>query len=136
VRFSDIDPMTDSRRPPLVGIDLVMPAEIQTRIAKNPALAPELFHAGEIAYAEAQAAPHEHLAARFAAKEAVVKALGLDGFDPLDIEVVGGGDELELRLYGPTAERARELGVEVAISLTHVPPMAAAVAVARPRDSE
>jgi holo-[acyl-carrier protein] synthase len=72
----------------------------------------------------------ESLAARFAAKEAVVKALGMDGFDPLDVEVVDGGEQCSLRLHGDVAERARALGVEVTISLSHLPNIAAAVAMA------
>jgi holo-[acyl-carrier protein] synthase len=75
-----------------------------------------------------------HLAARFDAKEAVVKALGIDGFDPLDVEIVGGGEDCAVTLHGAAATRAAELGVDVTVSLTHLPAMAAAVALARPRE--
>jgi len=59
----------------------------------------------------------------------VVKALGLEVFSAQDIEVVGGGTEPALRLHGAVAERARALGVEVHVSLTHTRTMAGAVAV-------
>jgi holo-[acyl-carrier protein] synthase len=124
-----------SNVPPLVGIDLVVPEELKQRVERRPELALELFHPGELDYAARQVSPHEHLAARFAAKEAVVKALGLDGFDPLDIEIAGGAETTELRLHGEAARRADELAVELAISLSHVAGLAAAVAVARPKSA-
>ena len=121
------------RRAPLIGIDLVDTVRLGQRLARRPLLADELFHPGERAYSEAQANSIEHLAARFGAKEAVVKALGIDGFEPLDVEVVGGGEECTVALHGAAARRAAELDVDVTVSLTHLPAMAAAVALARPR---
>lgn len=119
-------------RPPLVGIDLVDVDRLRRRLDHHPALADELFHAGEQEYCHAQPDPVEHLAARFAAKEAVIKSLGIDGFEPLDVEVVGGGEDCSVRLRADAARRAEELGVEVTISLTHLPAMAGAVALALP----
>ncbi|MGD9735942.1 MAG: holo-ACP synthase [Solirubrobacterales bacterium] len=116
----------------MIGIDLTDPRRLVDRLQRTPALAEELFHPGERAYSGSQPNPSENLAARFAAKEAVVKALGLDGFDPLDIEVVEGGENCSLVLHGAVAERARELGVEVTISLTHLESVAGAVALAQP----
>jgi holo-[acyl-carrier protein] synthase len=116
----------------MIGIDLTDPRRLADRLQRTPALAEELFRPGERAYAASQANPSENLAARFAAKEAVVKALGLDGFDPLDIEVVDGGERCSLALHGAVAERAGELGVEVTISLTHLESVAGAVALAQP----
>jgi holo-[acyl-carrier protein] synthase len=121
------------REPPLIGIDLIEPERLAERLARHPDLRSELFRDGEIQYSEQQARPIQHLAARYAAKEATVKALGLDGFDPLDIEVVEGGERARLRLHGDAAKRADELGVDVSISLSHLPGIAAAVALARPR---
>lgn len=123
-------------RAPLVGIDLVEPGRLRERLQRNPALREELFLAGELAYADVQHDPYKHLAARLSAKEAVVKALGIDGWDPLDIEVTGGGETAELLLHGVVLARAAELGVEVTISMSHLDSMAAAVAMARPRKSE
>lgn len=117
---------------PLVGIDLVEPGRLRARLQRNPALREELFLAGELAYADVQHDPYKHLAARLSAKEAVIKALGIDGWDPLDIEVTGGGESAELLLHGVVRTRAAELGVEVTISMSHLDSMAAAVAMARP----
>lgn len=122
-----------TRDPPLIGIDVVEPERLAERIARHPRLRSELFRDGEVEYSERQAKPSEHLAARYAAKEATVKALGMDGFDPLDIEVVEGGERTRLRLHGDAAKCAAELAVDVSISLSHLPGIAAAVALARPR---
>jgi holo-[acyl-carrier protein] synthase len=119
--------------PPLIGIDLCEPRRLRDRIERTPELEGELFHPGELAYCRAQRSPSEHLAARFAAKEAVAKALGIDGFDPLDVEVLRGGERCDVRLHGVAARRARELGVRLSISLTHVSAVAGAVALALPR---
>ena len=59
------------------------------------------------------------------------KALGLPVFVPLDVEVLGGGAQVSLALHGAALERARALGVEVGVSLTHTRGMAGAVAVLR-----
>lgn len=119
-------------RPPFVGIDLIEPARLRRMLERNSTVRDDLFRPGELAYAEAQHDPIMHLAARFAAKEAVVKALGIDGWDPLDIEVTGGGEETDLVLHGEVHRRAAELSAEVTISMSHVEVMAAAVAIARP----
>lgn len=124
--------MTDLDDPPLVGLDLVDPARLGARLERSPGLAQELFHAGELDYCAQQPDPNQHLAARFAAKEAVIKALGIDGWDPLDIEIVEGGERTTLRLHGDVDMRATALGLQVTVSLTHLPAMAGAVALARP----
>jgi holo-[acyl-carrier protein] synthase len=120
------------RAAPLIGIDLVEPQRMRARLESHPALAAKLFHPDERAYCERRKQPERHLAARFSAKEAVTKALGLDALEPRDIEVVGGGDGCEVRLYGSAARRANELGVRVTVSLTHLQGVAGAVAIAVP----
>lgn len=120
---------------PYIGIDLVDTGRLADRLARTPTLADELFHPGELAYASSQVRPIEHLAGRFAAKEAVIKALGMDGFDPLDVEVIDGGERCDLRLHGAAAQRAADLDVVVSISLTHVGVLAGAIALARRRIS-
>lgn len=119
--------------PPLIGIDLVEPERLRERLRRTPGLEQELFLPGELEYCRRQPEPAQHLAARFAAKEAVVKALGIDGFDPLEIEVLAGGEQTALRLHGDVAVRAATFNVEVRISLTHLPAIAGAVALATPR---
>lgn len=124
--------MADSNAPPLIGIDLIEPERLRARLERTDGLALTLFRQGELDYCNQQAEPIQHLAARYAAKEAVIKALGIDGWDPLEIEVVGGGDQTSLRLHGDVAERAAALGVRVTMSLTHLPAIAGAVALATP----
>jgi holo-[acyl-carrier protein] synthase len=70
-----------------------------------------------------------HLAARFCAKEAVVKALELEVWNPHDVEVVSAETGApKVRLSGRAAARAAELGASVKVSLTHTRGMAGAVA--------
>ena len=81
-------------------------------------------------YAAAKARPGQHLAARFCAKEAVAKALALDGWNFTDVEVVATGGAPDVRLSGAAGARADELGVQVRLSLTHTETTAGAVALA------
>jgi|SRR5215204_1927012 len=112
-----------------VGLDLLEIDRLERALARRPGLAGRLFTAGERAYAASRPRPGQHLAARFCAKEAVVKALGLEVMRWHDIEVLEGGADVALRLHGPAAARARELGGEVRLSLTHTKATAGAVAV-------
>ena len=113
-----------------VGIDLLEIERLERAMARTPRLAQRIFTDGERAYAESRARPGLHLAARFCAKEAVVKALALEVWNPHDVEVVREGDGApEVRLSGHAAVRASELGGSVAISMTHTRAMAGAVAV-------
>lgn len=115
-----------------VGIDLLEIDRLERALARRPRLAERLFTAAELEYAAARARPGRHLAARFAAKEAVIKALGLQGgFGLREIEIVAG-EPPTARLSGHAAEAAA--GRRVDISLTHSRDNAAAVAVVAPRD--
>ncbi len=110
-----------------VGIDLLEIDRLERALARHPRLAERVFTAAERKYAAARARPGRHLAARFAAKEAVVKALGMGGgFGLREIEVVAGVPPT-VRLSGRAAKIAGER--QVAISLTHSRETAAAVAV-------
>ncbi len=112
-----------------VGIDLLEIDRLERALERHPRLAERVFTAAEREYAAARARPGRHLAARFAAKEAVVKALGMcGGFGLGEIEVVAGQPPT-VRLSGRAKEAAA--GREVDISLTHSRASAAAVAVAR-----
>src|SRR5215207_5966125 len=113
-----------------VGIDLLEIERLERALARRPRLADRLFTPGELEYAAGFGRPAMQLAARFCAKEAVVKALSLESWNPHDIEVVGGGGPPVIRLTGRVADRAEALGVTVAVSLTHTRGMAGAVAVA------
>ena len=115
-----------------VGIDLLEIARLERALERRPRLAERLFTDGERAYAAGRARPGQHLAARFCAKEAVAKALGLEAWSWRDIEVIATPAAPAVALHGSAAVRAAELGVEVQISLTHTGSEAAAVAIIAP----
>jgi holo-[acyl-carrier protein] synthase len=113
-----------------VGIDLLEIERLERALERRPRLASRLFTDAERDYAAARARPAQHLAARFCAKEAVAKALGLDAWSFREVEVLGEGGPPVVRLHGEVARRATELGVEVRVSLTHTRRDAGAVAIA------
>lgn len=83
----------------------------------------------------------QHLGGLFAAKEAVLKALGTgwdQGLGFLQVEVTRDpGGRPTIRLHGPAARRARELGASrVHVSITHDRGIAAAIAVLEREDAE
>jgi len=114
-----------------VGIDQLEIDRLERALARRPRLAERLFTDSERAYAADRARPGQHLAARFCAKEAVAKALGMRAWDFREVEVVRDDDGApRVVLHGACAARAGELGVEaVHISLTHTTRDAAAVAI-------
>jgi holo-[acyl-carrier protein] synthase len=110
-----------------LGIDLLEIERLERALERHPRLAERLFTEAERDYAAARGRPGRHLAARFAAKEAVVKALGLSGgFGLREIEVIAG-EPPRVSLSGRAAEAAGDDRVE--ISLTHSRDFAAAVAI-------
>ncbi len=114
-----------------IGIDLLEIGRLERALERHPRLADRVFTEGELSYAAARARPGRHLAARFAAKEAVVKALGLSGgFGLRDIEVVAG-EPPTVSLSGRAAEAAA--GDRIEVSLTHSRDFAAAVAMMAPQ---
>ncbi len=122
----------DGRQSTGLGLDLLEIDRLERALERHPRLRARLFTESELAYADRRARPGQHLAARFCAKEAVAKALGLTGWAFADIEVVATAASPEVRLHGAVADRARELGVRCAISLTHTNATAGAVATVAP----
>jgi holo-[acyl-carrier protein] synthase len=117
-----------------VGIDLIEIGRMERALERRPRLAERLFRPGELEYARSRRRPARHLAARFAAKEAALKALEVGGLGLRDVEVEGGDREPpRLRLHGRAAEAAAAAEVELSVSLTHSRELAAAVVQARPR---
>src|SRR5579863_10203518 len=93
-----------------------------------------VYTAAEIAYSERKANRFERYAARFAAKEAGMKALGTGwrgGIGWRDLEVANlPSGRPTLRLHGKAAEIAERLGVRnISLSLTHTAAMAMAVVI-------
>jgi holo-[acyl-carrier protein] synthase len=116
----------------VIGVDLLEVERLERALERRPRLAQRLFTDAERAYAEERARPGQHLAARFCAKEAVAKALGLRSWSFRDVEVVATGGAPEVALSGSAAARAEELAVRCSVSLTHTRSIAAATAIASP----
>ncbi|MGI8462335.1 MAG: holo-ACP synthase [Solirubrobacterales bacterium] len=115
--------------PPGLGIDLIEIKRIEAALERHPRLAERLFTGGELAYARARRRPGRHLAARFAAKEAAIKALG-GGVAPREVEIVGSAPP-RLQLHGRAAALARDRALELDVSLTRSRELAAAVVTRR-----
>ena len=113
----------------MIGIDILEVARLERALERRPSLASRLFTDAELAYADSHVRPGIALAARFCAKEAVAKALALEGWAFRDVEVVATDSAPEVRLSGTAAARAAELGAHPRISLTHTRSTAAAVAI-------
>jgi len=114
-----------------VGIDAVDVDRFARLLARRPGMVERLFTEGERAAAGESA---QRLGARFAAKEAVMKVLGvgLGVFKLRDVEVVLlASGAPTLRLHGAAAALAASRGVEQwHLSLTHTAQTAQAIALA------
>lgn len=116
-----------------VGIDLVELAEFSDVMTRRPAMLERVFTADELAYCRAKHEPMQHLAARFAAKEAAFKAIGTGWAGDMtwhDAEVVSmASGAPSLVAHGELARRSRMMGSGFALSLTHSGAYAAAMVV-------
>jgi holo-[acyl-carrier protein] synthase len=125
----------DGSRAPLphvqVGTDIVAVQRLAVLLSEQPALSRRVFTARELSYCEGRRRAAEHLAVRFAAKEAVLKALGAGLGARMrwtDVEVVNGlSGRPEVRLYGEAAITARRRRMhQIDISLSHTAGLAIA----------
>jgi len=117
-----------------VGVDVVEIERFRTVLARTPNIRERLFTSGELAYASRKADPVPSLAARFAAREAVMKSLALGlgafGFHDVWIEVEEAGAPRR-RVTGRAWELAVDRGVvRWHVSLSHDSPVAVAIVVA------
>jgi holo-[acyl-carrier protein] synthase len=118
------------------GIDLVEIPRIRRMLADHgERFLERCFTGAEREYAEPARRREEHLAARFAAKEAVLKALGTgldDGIAWTEIEVTRDGrGRPGIRLTGRAERLAREKGIDDwLVSLAHTASSAAASVIA------
>jgi holo-[acyl-carrier protein] synthase len=117
-----------------VGVDAVDVPRFRRVLNRRPHLGERLFTDGERAYAGSAADPVPRLSTRFAAKEAVMKALGvgLGAFRFRDVEVVRIGlDPPTVMLHGDADALARRAGVSRwHLSLTHTGQVGMALVVA------
>jgi holo-[acyl-carrier protein] synthase len=119
-----------------LGTDLVAVARVETVLSRHQdRFLDRVFTHAEQADCLARSRPARHLAARLAAKEAAMKALGTGwslGIRWTDVEVrSGGGVPPTLSLGGVARQRAEARGIrEVLVSLSHDGEYAIAVVVA------
>lgn len=118
------------------GVDIVEVRRVREAVERHgERFLTRVYTPGEIAYCEARGAGRfQSYAARFAAKEAAAKALGIgigDGVSLAEIEVVREErGEPSLRFHGRTGEMARRLGLGgCALSLSHTREHAVAMVV-------
>jgi holo-[acyl-carrier protein] synthase len=112
-----------------LGVDIVEVPRV-ARLIRQKRFLNRVFSSAEIAYCRPKKNSAQHYAVRFAAKEAVYKALGRSGVAHKDISVVNGptGSPI-VRLAGPL----KNLQDKVSISLSHTAEYAVAVALFRKR---
>jgi len=117
-----------------IGLDAVELDRFRLALERTPRLVQRCFTEAEQAYAFRRADPTERLAARFAAKEAVMKAMGVGlwKFAFVDVEVVRArSGQPSVLLHGRAAELAAARGVTTwHLTLTHTAHTAQAIAVA------
>ncbi|HYG02558.1 MAG TPA: holo-ACP synthase [Chryseosolibacter sp.] len=113
------------------GIDIVDVQRIEKHFVRNGAMFEKVFSPEEISYCDGCAKPYEHYAARFAAKEAFLKATGLGltaGFDLCDIVI--SSDEVgkpQVTLRGNFREMALKQSWKIIhVSLSHITNVAVA----------
>jgi holo-[acyl-carrier protein] synthase len=110
-----------------IGVDVVDLQRFAASLERTPTLRERLFTPGEAAL------PLESMAGRFAAKEALAKAMGApSGLSWQDFEVVNdAGGAPGFRLHGAAPERVGALGIEtIHLSISHDTIVATAFVVA------
>lgn len=120
------------------GVSIVEVARMKAVLARTPRFARRAFSSQECTFCERHALPEVPYALRFAAKSAVLKALGIgyeDGAGVRDVEVrLNAKGRPVAALSGAALARARELGVvdlPLSLSFTHTDAVACALAITR-----
>ncbi len=117
-----------------IGIDIIEVDRIAHRVGRDTGFRELVFSKNEIIYCESTAFPFEHYAARFAAKEAFLKAMGRgwdSGLSFNEIEIVNDPKgKPEMKISGETENQLTPLGIKnIHVSLSHVKSMATAVVI-------
>ena len=117
-----------------IGVDLCEVSRMRTALARTPTLRDRVFTESEQAYCDRRADPTERYAARFAAKEAVLKAMGLGlgacGWREIEVAREESGAP-SVRLHGHAKVLADERGIRAwRLTMTHTHRVAEAIAVA------
>ncbi|CAN5676028.1 holo-ACP synthase [soil metagenome] len=120
---------------PEIGVDVVDVERMQFALDRTPRIRQRLFTEAEIAYCEKFRFAERHYAGRWAAKEAVTKALGCGLIQWNGVEVIRQPRRApSVRIFGKIEKFADYVGVkqeEISISITHSELSAVAVAVIR-----
>jgi holo-[acyl-carrier protein] synthase len=114
-----------------VGVDLIEIERVRRALDRHgDDFRERCFTAEERAYCDSKANPAQHYAGRFAAKEAVGKALGTGVYFTWKEIEIRGRPKPGVELTGGTARAAERLGAgRIELSMTHSRELAAAVAV-------
>ncbi len=117
-----------------IGIDMVEVARLAEKLERSAELKAKIFSEAEIKFCEAQQDKGQHYGARFAAKEAFLKATGKGltlGHNLCDVEVTSDAlGKPMINLKGTFAAQAIEnKWNKIHVSLTHVKSMASAVVI-------
>jgi holo-[acyl-carrier protein] synthase len=117
-----------------IGIDAVDVERFRLSLERTPTMRRRIFTDQELAYVAPKVDPVPSLAARFASREAVMKAMGLGlgafGFHEVSVERHDSG-EPHLNIVGRAAELAAERGIATwHLSITHTDHVAIAYVVA------
>ena len=117
-----------------IGTDLIEVERVADKMEKKAGFKELVFSANEIIYCEARTFKYEHYAARFAAKEAFLKALGTgwrSGTAFNEIEICNDEEgKPEFRFHGITAKTVADLKPEkISVSLSHLKTMACAMVI-------
>ncbi len=123
---------------PGIGVDVVDVDRMKFALERTPKIRQRLFTEAEIAYCEKFRFAERHYAGRWAAKEAVTKALGCGLIQWNGVEVIRRrGQAPTVRIFGKIERFAALIGVreeELHISITHSELSAVAVCIVRPVD--
>lgn len=108
------------------GVDIIEIERVRRAFARwNGCFSERVFTAREIAYCQDKRDPYPHFAARFAAKEALIKAMASRSFRRIrlrEIEICAddGRERPQVKLTGGAADLAATLGIErILVSLSH-----------------
>lgn len=117
-----------------IGIDMIEVARVGEKVSKENGFRQKVFSESECAFCESRTDKDQYYAARFAAKEAFLKATGKGltiGYELHEIEVINDSlGKPGIILHGNFETLARENGWnKIHLSLSHVQAMACAVVI-------
>lgn len=117
-----------------IGTDMIEVERVAAKIGKESGFREFVFSTKEIEYCESKPNKFEHYAARFAAKEAFLKAIGTgwaNGTAFSEIEIFNNENgKPEIMLHGETAITLASMGnKKISVSLSHLKTIASAVVI-------